>query len=320
MDAGIYSFNQPSTCWFADSMNYRKLGLSVKTVPQNTSELPHHCGKCYTGCSDGIKNSTTNTWLKDAALNEAKFLDSTRVNRILIKNGKAVGIECFIHGSQLSHAIYSKSVVVAGGALHTPSLLIKSGLTNPNIGKDLRLHLSSLCVGIYDEDINPTEGSLLTSVCDSFENIEGTNHGFKVECFTNGLGVFSAMVPWDGAAKHKERMLRYRNAVITFAMMRDKDSKCSVKYDAHDSVDVDFVISKHDAANLKEGIVQMAKIHVAAGARQIHVSFHPGNSFEFEKDEESNVDNPRFLKWIQGVYLQEPPIPASGHQMASWYV
>jgi hypothetical protein len=299
---------------------YRTLGLSIKTVPQNTSGRPHHCGKCYTGCSSGIKNSTTNTWLKDAAFHGAKFLDLTRVSHVLIKNGKAVGVQCFIHGNQQSHTIYSKTVVVAGGALHTPSLLIKSGLTNSNIGKDLRLHLSTFCVGIYNEEINQTEGSLLTSVCDSFENVEGTHHGFKVECFTNGLGAFSCMLPWDGTAKHKERMLRYRNAVITFAMMHDKDSKCSVKYDAHDCIDVSFMLSRHDAANLKEGIVQMAKIQVAAGARQIHISLYPGNSFEFEKDEVSSADNQSFLKWIEQVYQQEPPMPASGHQMASWYV
>jgi choline dehydrogenase-like flavoprotein len=118
---------------------YRTLGLSIKTVPQNTSGRPHHCGKCYTGCSSGIKNSTTNAWLKDAAFHGAKFLDLTRVSHVLIKNGKAVGVQCFIHGNQQSHTIYSKTVVVAGGALHTPSLLIKSGLTNSNIGKDFLL-------------------------------------------------------------------------------------------------------------------------------------------------------------------------------------
>jgi hypothetical protein len=244
----------------------------------------------------------------------------TRVNRILIKDGKAIGIECFVHGSQQSHTIHSKAVVVAGGALHTPSLLIKSGLTNPNIGKDLRLHLAVLCLGIYDEDINQTEGSMLTSICDSFENIKDTNHGFIIECFTHGLGTFSTMLPWDGAAKHKELMLRYRNSAITVAMIRDKDSKCSVKYDAHDCVNVSLEVSKFDTANLKEGIIQMARVQVAAGARQIHIPLYPGDSFEFEKDEVSSVDNARFLKWIEGVYQQQLPMAASGHQMASWYV
>lgn len=113
-------------------------------------------------------------------------------------------------------------------------------------------------------------------------------------------------------------MLRYRNAVITFAMMRDKDSKCSVQYDPYGKLDVSCVLSKHDTANLVQGIVEMAKIHVAAGARQIHVAQHAIDSFEFNANEESSVDHPRFLEWIKSVQGQAAPVPSSGHQMASW--
>lgn len=296
----------------------RKLGHAVKTVPQNTSGRSHHCGKCYTGCAAGIKNSTTNTWLKDAASHGTRFLDCTRVNGILIRKGKAVGISCNVHHSQQIHKLFAKRVIVAGGALHTPSLLKRSGLSNPNIGQHLRLHLSSICVGIYDQPTNPSQGALLTTVCDAFANWEGTHHGFKIECFTQGLGMFSGMIPWLGAAKHKETMLRYRNAVITFAMMRDKDSRCSVQYDLYGKVDVSCDLSKHDEANLVQGIIEMAKIHVAAGARQIHVSQHSLDSFEFKANEEASVDHPRFLEWLKSIQGQGAPVPSSGHQMASW--
>lgn len=296
----------------------RKLGHSYQLLAQNTSGRPHHCGKCYTGCSAGIKNSTTNTWLKDAAAHGAKFLDSTLVTRILIKNGKAIGVACKIHEQEKTHYFFADKIVVAGGALHTPSLLIKSGLKNPNIGNDLRLHLASIVIGIYDEIINPSEGSLLTVVGTAFENYDGSTYGFKVECYSNGVGFYSAMMPWEGAAKHKQWMMRHRNAVITFAMIRDKDSTCSVKYDPYGKLDVSFNLSKRDGDTLTEGIVQMAKIHIVAGARQIHVTQHNLDSFVFEKEEESSITNPRFLKWVDYVYKQGPPTPSSGHQMASW--
>lgn len=296
----------------------RNLGYNITPIAQNTSGRPHHCGKCYTGCSSGIKNSTTNTYLKDAATYGAKFLDSTQVNHILTKNGKVTGVSCRIHGEKENFIFYANTVVVACGALHTPGLLKKSGLTNPNIGKDLRLHLSSLATAIYDDVVNPSEGSLLTSVSNQFDNYDGSTYGFKIECFTNAIGMYSGMLPWSSAAAHKQRMLRHRNAVTTFAMARDMDSKCNVKYDAYNRVDIDFVLSKHDGDTIVEGIVQMARIHVAAGAREIHVAQSIIDPFVFEKDEESRVDNPRFLDWIQSVYRLGPPIPSSGHQMASW--
>lgn len=295
----------------------KKLGYDVSDVPQNTSGRPHHCGKCYTGCKSGIKNSTTNTWLKEAQSHGAKFLDSSRVNQILTKKGKAVGVVCNIHGIQ-DHIYRASQVIVSAGSLHTPSLLIKSGLRNPHIGDHLRLHLSSLLIGIYDEETTPCQGSLLTSVVTQFENFDGKNHGFKIECFTQGLGLYAGMVSWEGAESHKELMLHYKNAVITFALMRDKDSKASVKYDVYGKYDVQFSLSKHDAANLKEGVVQMARIHVAAGARQIHVAQHSIEPFVFKEKEPSDVRNPRFLNWLDQVHRSHPPIPSSGHQMGSW--
>jgi hypothetical protein len=255
--------------------------------------------------------------LKDAQAYGAKFLDRSNVNQILTDKGKVVGVSCSVHGVQ-DHVYRAKYVVVSAGALNTPCLLIKSGLTNPNIGNNLRLHLSALCVGIYDEETDPCQGALLTTVTNEFENFDGDYYGFKIECCTHGLGYYASIVAWEGAERHKEYMLRYKNSVITFAMMRDKDSKSSVKYNEYGKYDVQFSLSQHDAINMKEGIVQMAKIQIAAGARQIHVSQHSIEPFIFKEGEPSDVNNPRFLKWAALVYKMNPPTPSSGHQMSSW--
>ncbi|KAI8984210.1 hypothetical protein BDF20DRAFT_815956 [Mycotypha africana] len=320
----------------------RALGYSADVVPQNTYGRAHYCGKCYTGCASGIKNSTVNTWLKDAAAHGAKFLDRTRVTRILCKNEynqqkkkKAIGVVCQLHGDQnKEYTIHAKFIIVAGGALHTPCLLRRSGLQNTYIGKDLRLHLATLCIGVYDEVVNPSEGTLLTVICNEFEkkytkeeekchrHDDGSTYGYKIECFTNGTGLFSGMVPWEGAAQHKELMLRYRNTVTLFAMLRDKDSACNVEYDKDDpsKVDVQFQLSQYDGENLKDGLVELAKIHVAAGARKVLLSQHPfipEPTFEFLAEEETQITNPRFVSWLELIKRSKPPVPASGHQMSS---
>jgi hypothetical protein len=295
----------------------RKLGYPFEICPQNTSGRPHHCGYCYRGCKAGIKNSTTNTWLQDAAKDGAKMIDKTKVVKILTQKGKAVGVQCHVRGS-FYHRVQAKRVVVACGALHTPCLLLESGLKNQHIGHHLRVHPSSFCTGIFDENINPASGSLLTTVSTVAENFDGEHYGCKIECFSNSVSVYSGLVSWPGAAKHKELMLRHNNSVTFFAIVRDKDSKATVKYDEKGHVDLKFKLSKHDGDALIEGVCKMAMILVAGGARELYVSLTNQAPFIFKPNEQSSVENPRFLQWLEAIKKAKPPVPSSGHQMGSW--
>lgn len=52
---------------------------------------------------------------------------------------------------------------------------------NPHIGRNLHLHPCNYVLGRFDEDIQPWEGSSITSVCSEFENLDGQGHGVKLE-------------------------------------------------------------------------------------------------------------------------------------------
>ena len=54
--------------------------------------------------------------------------------------------------------VRARAVVAAGGAIETPALLLRSGLTNPNVGRWLRLHPATAVFGIFEEEIRPWEG------------------------------------------------------------------------------------------------------------------------------------------------------------------
>lgn len=141
----------------------RALGYHVADIAQNTDGQEHDCNFCFTGCRDGIKNGTMNTWLRDAYQHGARFLDRTKVERVIIENGRAVGVECTAHYEHKA-VIRAEQVVVSGGSLHTPNILARSGLKNKNIGQHLRLHPCSIAFGFFDEDINMYEGSIMTAV------------------------------------------------------------------------------------------------------------------------------------------------------------
>ena len=141
----------------------RKLGYFAFDVPRNTGGDPHECSWCLYGCRDGVKNGTNNTWLHDAHKHGAKFLDRSPVTRVLIEDGKAIGVECLVHG-ETKRKIYADRVVVSAGPMRTPGLLKNSGLTNKNIGQHLRTHPATPVYGVFDEIINPHKGGNVTAV------------------------------------------------------------------------------------------------------------------------------------------------------------
>jgi hypothetical protein len=55
--------------------------------------------------------------------------------------------------------VKARIVVASGGAIQTPALLLRSGLTNPKIGKHLALHTVTALAGYFpDVDVNGASG------------------------------------------------------------------------------------------------------------------------------------------------------------------
>ncbi|KAI8388548.1 uncharacterized protein BYT42DRAFT_611581 [Radiomyces spectabilis] len=298
----------------------KQLGFPVADLHQNTDGQAHACNWCFAGCKDGIKNGTVNSWLRDANDHGARFLDRTKVLRVVTEKGVAVGVEAVV---QYSHhvTIRAKQVVVAGGSLQSPGILLRSGLTNKNIGRHLRLHPCSITFGFFDRNIDMFEGSIMTAVSNVAENVDHEGYGAKLEVPCLHPGSFATVLPWRGAAHHKELMMRYRQCAPILILARDKDSTGAVRYDEHNNLIVDFALSTHDRQSILAGIDRSLLVLVAAGARELHTGQFGVEPFKFEPDEESRVDNPRFMQWRQKVLKYGLPQDGAGvfcaHQMGT---
>ena len=110
----------------------KSLGYSVKPMPKFIdfdkceSKL---CGSCTLGCPQNAKWSALE-FLVEAQEHGLKILQNTPVDRVLIKNKKAIGVRA--NGKE----IFSKSVVLAAGAIGTPLILHASGIED-DVGKNL---------------------------------------------------------------------------------------------------------------------------------------------------------------------------------------
>src|ERR671924_306309 len=167
------------------------------------------CRLCHYGCQIGAKQSTMKTWLQDAYDNGARILVNTRGERILIEGGQARGVEGrTVDGHKVT--VRARAVACAAGALHTPALMVRSGIDSPAVGKNLMLHPVLITWGIFDEEVRPWEGTIGATFSDELLNL-GEGYGVKYEHAANPPSLLAVFAPWRGARQSAELMqaLRY---------------------------------------------------------------------------------------------------------------
>jgi long-chain-alcohol oxidase len=260
-----------------------KLGWHVDAMPRGVRHCAQgkECGYCGLGCRVGAKQSVAKTWLADANAGGTRLIVRTKVGRVLVDGGAARGIVGrTVEGHALT--VRARSVVVACGAIHTPALLRRSGLQNPNIGKHLRLHPATAVFGVFDEELKSWEGVMQALYSDQHNDLHG-GYGLKYETAANHPHLFIAFAPWRGSREHYTLMEGLSNSVPIGVLLRDRDGG-EVRVGRDGEPVVRYKLSAFDADHLRTGIDGAAQILEAAGARRIFSSqtkwaaYDPGRS------------------------------------------
>ncbi|KAG9284692.1 hypothetical protein G9A89_002923 [Geosiphon pyriformis] len=294
----------------------KKLGFDVETIPQNSAAYPHQCGWCCFGCRYGEKQGALMTFLRDAKDNGAKFIQNCYVEKVIINNGKAVGVSAKIDGHEFT--IHAQKIIVSAGSLNSPAILIRSGLKNKNIGKNLHVHPVTFIYGVFDKEIKSYSGTLMTSLSKVVENLDGQYHGAKIEGMATHPALLSLICPWKSSLQHKTMMTQLNHIAPLTILVRDKDSG-RIAVDNEGKLRVHYTISPHDAKSMVAGIIAGLKILVAAGAKRIATGQAGIEEFVTAKEDPSN--DPKFLKYLEKVakvgVAPNQTFMTTGHQMGT---
>jgi choline dehydrogenase-like flavoprotein len=237
--------------WHVDAMPRDVLGCEQGVV----------CGYCGYGCPLGAKQSTLRTWLEDAAAAGARIVVGTKARRVLLDSGRVVGVDAgTVH-------VRTCTVVVAGGAIETPALLLRSGLHNPNIGRNLRLHPATAVFGIFDEEIRPWEGTMQALYSDQHRDLDD-GYGIKYETVPAHPALLTAALPWDGAAQHARLMASLPHLSGIAVIPRDRGSG-RVRIGRDGEPIATYRLASDDERRLATGIDGAGRIMAAAGAREV---------------------------------------------------
>lgn len=295
-------------------------GLTAEQ-PQNTGGREHSCGYCGFGCPYGEKQGGVATWLCDAVEHGGKLIQRARVDRLLFtdpkhpvtptrqnvhqltphgKRTRCIGALLTTLDGRKAIVHARSAVVVSGGSVQSPALLLRTGLTNSQIGRNLHLHPTTFVTAFFDEDIAPHEGAIMTAVTTSTANKDGTFHGSRIEVMFSSSGLWNAaMNGWRGSEEHKSWAVQYRHSVSLIGITRDRDSG-RVTIDGEGEPRIDYSLSKYDADSVLSSVVAGAEIMLAAGAKVI-MTGQPNLKPYVAKPNHKGLADPDWLKWIAGV-------------------
>lgn len=290
-----------------------KLGLSWEMIARNCSDDddPAFCGFCNAGCQQGAKQSTTRTYLLDAARAGARFLVRTRVDRVRVLGGEATGVVGTLtrpDGSTTRVVVDAPRVVLAAGGIETPALLLRSGIGGPAAGKHLRLHPAYFVNGVYDREIHAWSGQIQTVVSFAFQG-SVADAGFLVEHVTLSPKAWAAQLDWTDGAAHKREMRKLARVAPWHGVAHDHgsgevvlgpDGAAVVRWRLSDPVDREVAARAH---------VELARIHRAAGAEEIYTFHAPELRWRTGQDFDTFLDT-------LGTTEHEG-VPASAHQLGS---
>jgi choline dehydrogenase-like flavoprotein len=289
-------------------------GRSWLLLPRNAP--PHDqrlCGYCNGGCQQGQKQSTLLTYLQDAADAGARFMVDCRAERILVEDGRAVGVEAFWtdgHGDARAVRVEAPIVVVAGGSIETPALLLRSAIGGPAVGENLKLHPAWFVGGVHDQRLDAWTGQIQAITSFDFRHLPHGG-GFLPECVILNLCFWTSSMPWGDGIVHKQRVLELGTTASWHAVTRDHGSgrvvlgpngRAVVQWELEDARDLETA---------KVANVELARLHEAVGARSIFTFDPPGLVWtRSEEPFDRFLDRLRAVDWRRAVAY-------SAHQLCS---
>lgn len=268
----------------------QRLRYEVSVIPRNVRGCVK-CDFCNFGCRYGAKQDTSRTYLQEAVEHGARIITQTHVDRVRHERGRVTGAVCTMtdsQGLQRNLSVQCRAVVSAAGSIHTPAILLRSGLSNPNIGSNLFLHPVGAVYARYAHRIESWKGAPQTRVSEHFADLDGQGYGFRLETSPAHPGLWALGLPWQSADQHRDLMRQVPHLGNLIVLTRDKYSG-RIRLDKKGRPTPDYKLHQYDAAHLMKGIRTALRVQRAAGATEVFgpqndsPSFKNGTDVQFER-------------------------------------
>ncbi len=265
------------------------LGVSAGPISRNAGSCVQ-CSSCPYGCKIDAKRGMNVSYLPRAVAAGARIRAGVEAREILVENGRAAGVRCFVSGAEgnghpASYTVRARrATIVAGGALGTPELLLRSGLGGDQVGRNLHIHPACWVGARYEEDVRGWEGVMQSFYVDEWEP-----ERVLLEATFTPLPFGGAWLQGTGR-EHQEAMLEFGRIGSIGVQLQDLSSgRVGIARDG--SLKASYNLTREDAKAVTFGIARAAEVHFAAGATEVYPNIgragvlKPNQLAEFEATE-----------------------------------
>lgn len=262
-----------------------KLGIPTSAIARNVKAC-WNLGSCGLGCPTNAKQSMLVTTIPAALELGAQLLTETRAERFEFANGRVTALICrniesnsaLVQKGRASNAIkiIAKHYVLAGGAINSPAVLLRSGAPDPHgrLGSRTFLHPVVMSSSIFEQKVQAWSGAPQSIYTDHFLETQAIDGpiGYKLEAPPLHPLIFASTVPGFGESQHA--LLRsFPHNHTLLALLRDgfhDDAPGgSVKLRSDGSAVLDYPLTDYIMEGGRRAMLSMMEIQFAAGAQQV---------------------------------------------------
>jgi len=274
-----------------------RLGFSRGLIRRNVNNCAD-LGMCGLGCPIDAKQSMLVTLIPDAVERGLDVYANASARRILVDGRKARGVVAELLDAArdaprgITLTVRAKTVAVCGGAINSPALLLRSGLTGRgNVGKKLFLHPVVIMAAQMEEPVEAWAGAPQAAHSHHFSDRGPGRVGYFLEVPPLYPMIAATVLPGFGAP-HQKLMERLPYTQVTIAITEDgflpgDDGGMVRLRDAKERrVHIDYPLRPPQWEAFRDACKVMARIQLAGGAREVYslharpVRLRPGDDID----------------------------------------
>jgi choline dehydrogenase-like flavoprotein len=278
-----------------------KLGISTGFIRRNVNGC-WNLGYCGMGCPTNGKQSMLVTTIPSALDHGATLLTRVRAERFAIQGERIEALECTaldaggIHPNGRQLRLRAKHFVLAGGAINSPALLLRSKAPDPNrlLGKRTFLHPTLISAAVFPQRVEGYAGAPQTVYSDHFLHTQAIDGpvGYKLEAPPLHPVLLSTTMTGFGV-QHAEMMRQFPHLQGMLALLRDgfhPDSQGgTVALGAGGAPVLDYPLNDPLWDGARRALHSMAEIQFAAGASAVQVAHETAPRYSSWKEAQQGI-------------------------------